>query len=46
MAGINLTRMSRKQRMIYRRNTVGFVWQNVGRNLIPYLSALENVDCR
>lgn len=43
VGGINLTRMTRKQRMLYRRNTVGFVWQNVGRNLIPYLSALENV---
>jgi putative ABC transport system ATP-binding protein len=27
----------------YRRDHVGFVWQQVGRNLIPYLSALDNV---
>jgi ABC-type lipoprotein export system ATPase subunit len=27
----------------YRRTRVGFVWQQVGRNLVPYLSALENV---
>jgi ABC-type nitrate/sulfonate/bicarbonate transport system ATPase subunit len=27
----------------YRRNVVGFVWQQTGRNLIPYLSALDNV---
>ena len=28
----------------YRRETVGFVWQDSGRNLIPYLTALENVE--
>ena len=27
----------------YRRRTVGFVWQHGARNLIPYLTALENV---
>ena len=29
--------------MVYKRDTVGFVWQNNARNLLPYLSALENV---
>ena len=28
----------------YRRKTVGFVWQYGARNLIPYLSALENIQ--
>ena len=28
----------------YRRHTVGFVWQQATRNLVPYLSALENVQ--
>ena len=28
----------------YKRETVGFVWQNNARNLIPYLTALENVE--
>lgn len=28
----------------YRREEVGFVWQQGARNLIPYLSALENVE--
>jgi putative ABC transport system ATP-binding protein len=28
----------------YRRTQVGFVWQQTGRNLIPYLSAQENVE--
>lgn len=28
----------------YRREKVGFIWQQGARNLIPYLSALENVE--
>jgi ABC-type lipoprotein export system ATPase subunit len=28
----------------YRRSTVGFVWQQSSRNLIPYLNALENIE--
>jgi ABC-type lipoprotein export system ATPase subunit len=28
----------------YKRETVGFVWQNNARNLIPYLTALENIQ--
>ena len=28
----------------YRRTEVGFVWQQTGRNLIPYLSAEQNVE--
>ncbi|NPV09969.1 MAG: ABC transporter ATP-binding protein [Anaerolineae bacterium] len=28
----------------YRRNKVGFVWQQTARNLIPYLTAQENVE--
>ena len=28
----------------YRRTEVGFVWQQTGRNLIPYLSAQQNVE--
>jgi len=28
----------------FRRNTVGFVWQQGARNLISYLTALENVE--
>ncbi len=43
VADVDLTRMTYSERVQYRRKTVGFVWQNVGRNLIPYLTALENV---
>ncbi len=28
----------------YRRKTVGFVWQQGARNLIPYLTAAENIE--
>ena len=28
----------------YRRRTVGFVWQQAARNLIPYLTAEENIE--
>lgn len=42
--GNNLLRMTEKQLKMYKRLTVGFVWQNQGRNLIPYLTAQENVE--
>lgn len=41
--GKNLFTMTEKQLVAYKRDTVGFVWQNNARNLLPYLSALENV---
>lgn len=40
----NLLELSRKQQTIYRRNEVGFVWQQTARNLLPYLTARENVE--
>ncbi len=44
VAGWNLSKLSYLDRVHYKRRTVGFVWQNVSRNLIPYLTALENVE--
>lgn len=41
--GKNLFTMSEKELVNYKKETVGFVWQNNGRNMLPYLSALENV---
>ena len=41
--GIDLTKITRKGLINYKRNTVGFVWQNNARNMLPYLSAVENV---
>jgi ABC-type lipoprotein export system ATPase subunit len=44
VAGHDLTRMTRRERTHYRRRVVGFVWQQTARNLLPYLSAAENVE--
>lgn len=41
--GKNLFTMTEKELVLYKRDTVGFVWQNNGRNMLPFLSALENV---
>ena len=41
--GKNLFTMTDRQLVDYKKNTVGFVWQNNARNLLPYLSAVENV---
>lgn len=41
--GKDLGRLSARALDEYRRTTVGFVWQYGGRNLIPYLSARENI---
>ena len=41
--GKNLFQMGEQELVEYKRNTVGFVWQNNARNLLPYLSAWENV---
>lgn len=43
VGGKNLFTMTEKDLVGYKRDTVGFVWQNNGRNLLPYLSAIENV---
>ncbi|AYG02273.1 ABC transporter ATP-binding protein [Gryllotalpicola protaetiae] len=43
VAGFDLLAMRERDRVGYRRHVVGFVWQQTGRNLIPYLSAAENI---
>lgn len=43
VAGADLVTMRSKERLAYRRKTVGFVWQQSGRNLLPYLTARENI---
>lgn len=43
VGGKNLFTMSEAELVKYKRETVGFVWQNNARNLLPYLPALENV---
>ncbi|MEP6481765.1 MAG: ABC transporter ATP-binding protein [Rhodoglobus sp.] len=39
----DLLRMTPADRLVYRREVVGFIWQQTARNLFPYLTALENV---
>lgn len=41
--GKNLFAMTESELVRYKRDTVGFVWQNNGRNLLPFLSVLENI---
>lgn len=43
VAGTDLLTMSAHQRTRYQRDVVGFVWQQTARNLLPYLTAAENV---
>nr|WP_297430460.1 ABC transporter ATP-binding protein [uncultured Actinotalea sp.] len=43
VAGHDLVAMSARERQVFRRDTVGFVWQQTARNLLPYLTAAENV---
>lgn len=40
----NLLEMTRRDQVRYRRHMVGFVWQQTARNLLPYLTAQENVE--
>ncbi len=40
----NLLDLSRRDQVLYRRRKVGFVWQQTARNLLPYLTAQENVE--
>jgi ABC-type lipoprotein export system ATPase subunit len=42
--GKHMLKMTERDLVKYKRETVGFVWQNNARNLIPYLTALENVE--
>lgn len=44
VAGHDLLAMSERERVLYRRTTVGFVWQQTSRNLVPYLSVDENLE--
>ena len=41
--GKNLLKLSIRELTAYRQVEVGFVWQQGSRNLIPYLSALDNI---
>jgi ABC-type lipoprotein export system ATPase subunit len=43
VADYDLTALTARERTEYRRWAVGFVWQQTDRNLLPYLTAWQNV---
>lgn len=43
VAGIDLTDLHGRNKVNYQRRTVGFVWQQTSRNLLPYLTVIQNV---
>ncbi|MGW6941209.1 ABC transporter ATP-binding protein [Streptomyces xanthophaeus] len=43
VGGYDLLEMSAKDRLRYRREAVGFVWQQTARNLLPFLTAAQNI---
>jgi ABC-type lipoprotein export system ATPase subunit len=44
VAGYDLGRLDNAGRTRFRRRVIGFVWQQTARNLLSYLSAVENVE--
>ncbi|MYI86206.1 MAG: ABC transporter ATP-binding protein [Dehalococcoidia bacterium] len=44
VGGRDLLTMTEGEMVRYRRSAVGFIWQQTGRNLIPYLTATQNVE--
>jgi ABC-type lipoprotein export system ATPase subunit len=44
VAGHVLGEMDGRERTEYRRRVIGFVWQQTARNLLPYLTARQNVE--
>jgi len=43
VAGHDLSAMTGRERLGYRRGVVGFIWQQTARNLLPYLTGRQNV---
>jgi ABC-type lipoprotein export system ATPase subunit len=43
VADVDLTRLTRSERLHYRRRVVGHVWQQTSRNLLSDLSLIDNV---
>lgn len=44
VGGVDLLGLPADSLLRYRRDVVGFVWQQNARNLLPYLTALQNVQ--
>ncbi|BDZ51282.1 ABC transporter ATP-binding protein [Frondihabitans sucicola] len=45
VAGHDLTHLTSRERTRFHRTSVGFVWQQTARNLLPYLTAAQNIAC-
>jgi ABC-type lipoprotein export system ATPase subunit len=43
VAGYQLAELGPREQTRYLRQVIGFIWQQTGRNLLPYLTAIENV---
>jgi len=43
VAGHELTQLTSREQVLYLRRVIGFVWQQTARNVLPYLTARENV---
>lgn len=43
VAGANLLTLKGKSRTYYQRHSVGFIWQQTARNLLPYLTSAQNI---
>ncbi|MFJ7207182.1 ATP-binding cassette domain-containing protein [Streptomyces sp. NPDC098789] len=43
VAGYDLLEMDSRDRLRYRREAVGFVWQQTARNLLPFLTTTQNI---
>ena len=44
VGGRDLLKLSEGALVKYKREIVGFVWQQTARNMLPYLTAIENVE--
>jgi peptide/nickel transport system ATP-binding protein len=44
IGGWDLLKMKERDRMRYKREVVGFAWQQPARNLLPYLTVRENIE--
>jgi ABC-type lipoprotein export system ATPase subunit len=43
VAGRDIGALGHRERLDYRRRQVGFIWQQTSRNLLPYITAAQNV---
>ena len=44
VGSFDLNRLTERDRTAYRRDVIGFIWQQTAHNLLPYLSIRDNVE--